>query len=88
MSGQNATSYKQHATLPFTHFLLHVFEVSKDYVEVIVILQWHKGVSIGMTTMQTYMYLFTHQWSQHLTIIWKLKFLQQDLRHHFTKQPI
>ncbi len=72
------------------HFLLHIlccmFLRFQDYVKMIIILQWHKGVSTGMTTMQTYMYLFTHLWSQHLTITWKSKFLQQDLHHHFTEQ--
>lgn len=29
MSLQNVTSYKQYATFPFTHFVLHVFEVSR-----------------------------------------------------------
>jgi hypothetical protein len=74
------------------HFLLHIlccmFLRFQDYVEVIVILQWHKGVSTRMTTMQAYMYLFTHLWSQHLTITWNPSFCNKIFTTISPSKPI
>jgi len=85
MSLQNVTSYKQHATFPFTHFVLHVFEVSRLCRSDCNPTMAQRCVNKNDNHASIHVLIHTPMVTTFDNNM-ESKFLQQDLHHHFTKQ--